>query len=248
MLGYKGSGKSSTGNTLLGLKTFSGSADQRIKASNTCINNKMYTVLDTPAVSSKDDVDNILFEVDQKYKSEEKYYFLVMRIGRVQPEEISLWKEVLEVGRVRFLSRSDVIFTYANALSIEESNQGTMTIQEYVGQNSSLKSLINTNYLKYFSVDNNAWSVEQKLEFKYELLASRTGSTTIINTTVSVSNASLCKRCVIYSIFLIICALIIIFVPIIAVYMLCGENICFVNLNLLKKNKSIYRKVVLLIL
>ncbi|CAC5420887.1 unnamed protein product [Mytilus coruscus] len=160
LFGSLGSGKSSTGNSILGSKPF------KIASGTIPITTKVETeiayrddlairVIDTPGLQKssdfsklKDDIKRIL----RDHQTGNVTYALVIQVGRYTTEERQVIEDIFKKNKP-FLKNTIIIFTNREELNDEE-NPADQTIDGWLQKNPSLLALIRTYKLKYRAFQN----------------------------------------------------------------------------------------------
>lgn len=154
MIGTKGSGKSSTGNSILGepkFKAFVGTKQgtDNIKKEKTQYGDTEITVIDTPGVREPEDLKKIMEKLDVP---ETTVYAIVIPIGRFNELE----KQILEEIRTKYdviLPKSIIIFTRRNELNTYE-DENERTIDKWLESVETLSSFIRDNNLEIRVLEN----------------------------------------------------------------------------------------------
>lgn len=154
MIGTKGSGKSSTGNCILGKKKFkvfvgTKNRTENIQKEKTEYFDTTLTVIDTPGVQ---DLNDLKKNMSNLHVPETTVYAIVIAIGRYT----TLDKHMLEVIRTNYdiLKRSIIIFTRRNELDTFE-NENEKTIDRWLSSVKTLSSFIDDHNIKIRVFENN---------------------------------------------------------------------------------------------
>ena len=163
LIGTLGSGKSSTGNSILGHKQFKVSTGtmavtDRVECKSVSRNGLQITVVDTPGLKNVSSFPSIKHEIDQVLHRNITY-LITIKIGRYTNEEREILDHIFKNHRA-MMKNAMIIFTNRNEL-MDEDDPADQNVDEWIRKNPTLLRLKNDNKLKYCAFENKRSTPEE---------------------------------------------------------------------------------------
>lgn len=169
MIGFKGSGKSSTGNTIINKKEFKygvghAKLTETVKACMAPFPNVNFTVIDTPGLEKDSDFTQIKSDI-AKLVSTDVTYALVVRIGRISNEEIKLIETLMKRNKKEMFKKTILILTNMKELGNDDNKHANRTFDSWLAESPNLKKIIGDYELQYLQFENVNASQEDKKSY-----------------------------------------------------------------------------------
>lgn len=174
LIGFIGSGKSHTGNTIVRRKVFksaSGSVriTERVTKSQAPFSHVNFFVVDTPGLQKESDFDRLMCVI-AKMELHNVFYAFVVRIGRISKEEVKLLDFLMKRNQKDLDGKTIVIFTNAKELVNDDNVAANQTFDAWLADSPTLKHVLGENNLQCVQFENTNASDEERKSYVNDLL------------------------------------------------------------------------------
>ncbi|VDI00043.1 Hypothetical predicted protein [Mytilus galloprovincialis] len=168
LIGYIGSGKSSTANTIVRRQVFKRAPGSirittKVQISRAPFPSIEFYVVDTPGLEKDCDFDWIKQDIKNKFQPQRIVYAFVVRIGRALKDEIKLLNSLFMRNRQELFNNAVMIFTNAKELLNDDNIAAKRTFETWIADMPNLKKIIDDNTIQCLLFENvNASDDEKK--------------------------------------------------------------------------------------